>query len=169
MSEEATPIDNWVFGAMAISYFIYRVLDEMDGKQARKTGNSSPLGLLFDHGCDAFTTGYFILICNKFVFGGNSLIGYGLISGCCAVFHITTLEEYYLGELFLQTGNGVTDGSISIIALMLYLAFYGTSSLTHPVTKNGGFYYQLNNVIIFSCWFLFSCTIMTCIYNILNK
>jgi len=29
----------------------------MDGKQARKTGNSSPLGMLFDHGCDAITTG----------------------------------------------------------------------------------------------------------------
>ena len=25
----------------------------MDGKQARKTGNSTPLGLLFDHGCDS--------------------------------------------------------------------------------------------------------------------
>lgn len=25
----------------------------MDGKQARRTGSSSPLGQLFDHGCDA--------------------------------------------------------------------------------------------------------------------
>jgi hypothetical protein len=32
MSEEATTVDRWVFAAMAISYFIYRVLDEMDGK-----------------------------------------------------------------------------------------------------------------------------------------
>jgi len=36
---------------------MYRLLDEMDGKQARKTGNSSPLGLIFDHGCDAFGIG----------------------------------------------------------------------------------------------------------------
>ena len=27
----------------------------MDGKQARKTGSSSPLGVLLDHGCDALT------------------------------------------------------------------------------------------------------------------
>ena len=27
-------------------------MDNMDGKQARKTGNSSTLGSLFDHGCD---------------------------------------------------------------------------------------------------------------------
>ena len=32
---------------------IYQTLDNMDGKQARKTGSGSPLGLLFDHGCDA--------------------------------------------------------------------------------------------------------------------
>jgi ethanolaminephosphotransferase len=28
----------------------------MDGKQARRTGSSSPLGLLFDHGCDAINS-----------------------------------------------------------------------------------------------------------------
>ena len=36
---------------------IIKNFDNMDGKQARKTGNSSPLGLLFDHGCDAMTAG----------------------------------------------------------------------------------------------------------------
>ena len=33
--------------------FMYQTLDAMDGKQARRTGSSSPLGQLFDHGCDA--------------------------------------------------------------------------------------------------------------------
>jgi ethanolaminephosphotransferase len=37
---------------------MYRIFDELDGKQARKTGSSSPLGLLFDHGCDAFSIGF---------------------------------------------------------------------------------------------------------------
>jgi phosphatidylglycerophosphate synthase len=41
------------------------MLDEMDGKQARKTGNSSPLGLLFDHGCDSFTTALLTIIANE--------------------------------------------------------------------------------------------------------
>ena len=39
-------------------YFVYRMLDEMDGKQARATQNSSPMGLIFDHGCDSFTSGF---------------------------------------------------------------------------------------------------------------
>jgi ethanolaminephosphotransferase len=30
-------------------------LDAIDGKQARRTGSSSALGELFDHGCDAIS------------------------------------------------------------------------------------------------------------------
>lgn len=39
----------------SISFCIstYLNLDAIDGKQARRTGTSSPLGELFDHGCDA--------------------------------------------------------------------------------------------------------------------
>jgi phosphatidylglycerophosphate synthase len=38
-----------------LSVFIYQTLDAIDGKQARRTGQSSPLGQLFDHGCDAMS------------------------------------------------------------------------------------------------------------------
>lgn len=51
-------IPSWFFILNAFCYFMYRMFDELDGKQARKTGNSSPLGLLFDHGCDAFSIGF---------------------------------------------------------------------------------------------------------------
>ena len=40
----------------AIGFFIYQSLDAIDGKQARRTGSNSPLGELFDHGCDALST-----------------------------------------------------------------------------------------------------------------
>ena len=30
-------------------------MDNVDGKQARRTGSSSPLGMVFDHGLDAIT------------------------------------------------------------------------------------------------------------------
>ena len=50
-------IPNWFMFLQAWCYFTYRMLDEMDGKQARATQNSSPLGLIFDHGCDSFTSG----------------------------------------------------------------------------------------------------------------
>lgn len=37
----------------AICMFIYQSMDAIDGKQARRTGSTGPLGELFDHGCDA--------------------------------------------------------------------------------------------------------------------
>lgn len=40
--------------------FIYQSLDAIDGKQARRTNSSSPLGELFDHGCDSLSTGQLI-------------------------------------------------------------------------------------------------------------
>jgi ethanolaminephosphotransferase len=43
----------WAYALAGVALLLYQILDVADGKQARKTGNSSPLGLLFDHGCDA--------------------------------------------------------------------------------------------------------------------
>jgi len=47
---------------MGITILIYQNLDNLDGKQARKTRiniyyieSSSPLGMLFDHGTDAIS------------------------------------------------------------------------------------------------------------------
>jgi len=53
----------WKLILMAITIVIYQNLDNIDGKQARRTGNSikylgasSPLGMLFDHGTDAIAS-----------------------------------------------------------------------------------------------------------------
>jgi ethanolaminephosphotransferase len=43
----------------------------MDGKQARRTKSSSPLGMMFDHGCDALTT--FVV-----TLGVGSIVGLGI-------------------------------------------------------------------------------------------
>jgi len=45
----------WTHFYCAFSHFAYQTLDAIDGKQARRTGSSSPLGQLFDHGCDVYT------------------------------------------------------------------------------------------------------------------
>lgn len=43
----------WCSLLFAVALFLYQTLDAIDGKQARRTNSSSPLGQLFDHGCDA--------------------------------------------------------------------------------------------------------------------
>lgn len=47
----------WVYFITALGLFIYQSLDAIDGKQARRTNTSSPLGELFDHGCDSVSAG----------------------------------------------------------------------------------------------------------------
>uniref|UniRef100_A0A915KXH8 Uncharacterized protein n=1 Tax=Romanomermis culicivorax TaxID=13658 RepID=A0A915KXH8_ROMCU len=49
------PLPRWTFFLCALTIIVYQTLDGLDGKQARRTNSSSPLGELFDHGCDAFS------------------------------------------------------------------------------------------------------------------
>ena len=44
------PIPRWAWLAVAALLFLSHTLDGIDGKQARRTGTSSPIGELFDHG-----------------------------------------------------------------------------------------------------------------------
>ena len=46
-------LPTYVYFIAGTSVFLYQTFDACDGKQARRTGTSSPLGQLFDHGCDA--------------------------------------------------------------------------------------------------------------------
>ena len=128
------PVPAWWCFLEAASYLIYRMLDEMDGKQARKTGNSSPLGLLFDHGCDSFTTSLITMMIMKVIQLGNSGLVLLVLLGSTQSFYFSTLEEYYTGGLFLGVGNGVTDGSAPIIALFIYCGLYGNNSFKNEIS-----------------------------------
>ena len=107
-------------------YFVYRLLDEMDGKQARKTGNSSPVGLLFDHGCDSFTAAFVTMMMAKMMQIGNGPIVMWIVLAVTQSFHFCTLEEYYIGGLFLGPFNGVTDGSAALILVFIATGIAGT-------------------------------------------
>ena len=48
MQPERAP--RWVYLLNGMAGLVYLHLDCIDGKQARRTGSSSPLGQLFDHG-----------------------------------------------------------------------------------------------------------------------
>ena len=133
---ESFPLDivpRWIFLYNSISILIYQTLDNMDGKQARKTGSSSPLGLLFDHGCDAVNS----------LFGSvNWIISMGLnphndnldLILCCimifgpyALFYVGTWEEYYTGKLILPFFNGPNEGLLGAALLSLASYYYGPS------------------------------------------
>merc|ERR1719262_1722250 len=52
MEHPDQPIASWVFYVATVNQFVYQTLDAVDGKHARNTKQSSPLGALVDHGCD---------------------------------------------------------------------------------------------------------------------
>lgn len=46
------PTPSWTLAFYGFTLFLYQTLDNVDGKQARKIKNSTPLGMIMDHGCD---------------------------------------------------------------------------------------------------------------------
>ena len=63
-------VPGWVWVVVAVLLFLSHTLDGIDGKQARRTGTSTPLGELFDHGLDSWAT-VFITGAIYSVFGRN--------------------------------------------------------------------------------------------------
>ena len=64
------PASVWYFGAFAV--FWYQTLDAIDGKQARRTNNCSPLGQLLDHNLDQVSHIFFTIIITALFRGGNN-------------------------------------------------------------------------------------------------
>ena len=137
MENGDTAIPNWFFFLEAIFYFSYRMLDEMDGKQSRRIGASSPLGLLFDHGCDAFVMGFQTMVCFKCLQLGYNTVSIITFMLTISSFHFSTLEEYYIGGLFLRPGNGVSDGSLLIYSIFIYFGIYGNDWVLSPIFGEG--------------------------------
>lgn len=54
----------------------------------------------------------------------------------CLSFHLSTLEEYYTGGLYLGPCNGVTDGSVIIIVAFVTMGFIGNDFYTIKVYKD---------------------------------
>jgi len=135
-NEEGLEIPNSIFYTYALFYFLYRLCDEMDGKQARKTGNSSALGLLFDHGCDSFTVGVVGLFCMKTMQLGDTLFNFFLICVITLTFHAYTIEEYWVGTMQLGRLNAVSDGSIWLISLFIFMGIFGNGFWKHIVFED---------------------------------
>jgi ethanolaminephosphotransferase len=101
-------------------------MDAVDGKQARRTGSSSPLGQLFDHGCDALGTMPLALaICSCMGFG-RTIWSVIFIATIQVPFYTAQYEEHFVHTLRTQVANfGVTEGQYLEAGLMLATAIFG--------------------------------------------
>lgn len=123
-----TKAPRWLCFVSGWCVVIYQTLDNMDGKQARKIGASSPLGLLFDHGCDAIVAGISAITLGS-VFGAG-WTATGLFTCWISsffTFYLATWEEFYLHEMWLPVINGASEGIILVFSACMCSAYYGPS------------------------------------------
>ncbi|KAG6506271.1 hypothetical protein ZIOFF_031593 [Zingiber officinale] len=84
----------WVHLAHGLLLFLYQTFDAVDGKQARRTNSSSPLGELFDHGCDALTCAFEALAFGSTAMCGGTTFWFWVIAA--VPFYFATWEQYVL-------------------------------------------------------------------------
>lgn len=111
VATQETP--RWIHLYNGIAILVYQTLDNMDGKQARRTSSSSPVGQLVDHGCDSINSMFGScgwLLGMGVIPGDDKLVSWMAIFIPLAIFFTTTMEEYFTGSLRLPTFNGPNEG-----------------------------------------------------------
>jgi ethanolaminephosphotransferase len=129
----------------------------MDGKQARRTGSSSPLGQLFDHGVDCICNLSHVSMAHSWLCAGYDggtgsavwviVVSQGVLQFS---FFVAQWEEYYTGKLPHATGDfGVTEVNYGMGVLTLLNAALG------PVYRNTLYTTPLSSVAPAWLWQMF--------------
>ncbi|KAI8983801.1 CDP-alcohol phosphatidyltransferase-domain-containing protein [Pilobolus umbonatus] len=123
IEEEAGP--SWIYFSFALGLWLYSTFDNVDGKQARRTGTSSPLGELFDHGCDAVNCSFAPILQATAMGTGHSVPSVALYAIAMVGFYLSTVEEYHTGVLYLGYVNAPTEGVILSCIVFILSGIYG--------------------------------------------
>ena len=101
-------------------------MDNLDGKQARKTKSSSPLGTLFDHCCDSITT-YLITLTICSIVGCDKAWHYALLWSMVSLPFFATLWEENINKYhYLHVINGVSEGSLVTCGVIHACGYFGS-------------------------------------------
>ncbi|KAG2415633.1 hypothetical protein HFD88_006824 [Aspergillus terreus] len=129
------PGPSWLYYSFAFGMWMYSTLDNVDGKQARRTGTSSGLGELFDHGIDSLNcTMASLLETAAMGFGSTQLGAYTALVPCLAMY-FSTWETYHTHTLYLGYINGPTEGLLVAIGIMVASGIYGPQIWSRPIVE----------------------------------
>ncbi|XP_017770571.1 PREDICTED: ethanolaminephosphotransferase 1-like [Nicrophorus vespilloides] len=140
---EVDPIPNWVFMTSAIFLFLAYTLDGIDGKQARRTGTSGPLGELFDHGLDSYTAAIipivmFSIFGRSDVYSINAMRMFFIVWNVLINFYLTHWEKYNTGLLFLPWGYDFSMWCTILTFLLAGIFGYEIWQFTLPGGMSAG-------------------------------
>ncbi|XP_050362460.1 cholinephosphotransferase 1 isoform X2 [Nymphalis io] len=118
----------WACALCALGVFIYQSLDAIDGKQARRTGSQSPLGELFDHGCDSISTVFIALgACIAVKLGEYPTWMFFQCFCAMTLFYCAHWQAYVTGTLKMGRID-VTEAQYAIIGIHLISAVLGSDA-----------------------------------------
>ncbi|XP_040204331.1 ethanolaminephosphotransferase 1 [Rana temporaria] len=131
-------VPSWVWIVAGLLNFTAYTLDGVDGKQARRTNSSTPLGELFDHGLDSWACIFFVVTVYSIFGRGESgvsvLVLYLLLWVVLFSFILSHWEKYNTGILFLPWGYDLSQVTISLVYLVT--AVVGVEAWYKPVVFN---------------------------------
>ncbi|XP_049294120.1 cholinephosphotransferase 1 isoform X4 [Anopheles funestus] len=128
----------WSSALCGIGLFIYQSLDAIDGKQARRTNSSSPLGELFDHGCDSISTVFVALsACISVQLGYYPRWMFFQCFCAMTLFYCAHWQTYVSGTLRFGRID-VTEAQCTIIGIHMISAVFGPSIWMTKLPLMGG-------------------------------
>ncbi|CAB4252308.1 similar to Saccharomyces cerevisiae YHR123W EPT1 sn-1,2-diacylglycerol ethanolamine- and cholinephosphotranferase [Maudiozyma barnettii] len=121
----------WTYYSYALGMFLYQTFDACDGMHARRTGQSGPLGELFDHCIDSInTTLSLLLYISTTGIGYSYMFIFAQFSVLCN-FYLSTWEEYHTHKLFLSEFCGPVEGIMMLCVLYFLTGVFGPQTIWH--------------------------------------
>jgi len=160
MTEDAP---RWVYLAAALLILSYVIADNSDGKQAVRTGSSSPLGELLDHGSDSCVIAMGALTTAAIIQGGPWVpllfAGPGMVA-----FYLAHWQEYFNHYLECGMFNGPTEAESFVILLYLITFVKGPLFWNTPFTV-GSYALVPNDILKYGLAIMLVYTIVESVYT----
>lgn len=123
-----SPIPPFIWLLCAINLFLAHTLDGIDGKQARRTKCTGPLGELMDHGVDSWTalfvplSVYSLFGRDDWSFGPHRMLF--VFWSVFFTFYFTHWEKYITGVLYLPWSYDISQLFLIVCSLLTYWQSY---------------------------------------------
>lgn len=135
-SDLMSPTPAWSCFTLALGVFLHQTLDALDGKQARRTKTSSPLGAIFDHGCDIFTITLVSVASVALCRCGSGLQSIAIVTLSAQLSQFLYLWWEYHFHVFCSNpgyGAGVTEAQCIVIVFALLTGIFGADFWVYDV------------------------------------
>ncbi|OQU95292.1 hypothetical protein CLAIMM_01522 [Cladophialophora immunda] len=166
------PAPPWLCYSFALGLWMYSTMDNIDGKQARRTGTSSGLGELFDHGIDSLNCTLGSLLETAAMSLGPTKIGAFTALVPCLPMFFSTWETYHTHTLFLGAFNGPTEGLILACSFMVLSGFFGPQFWQYRIADYVGYPQIFGDWVLLDLWVpvvlfaFFAAHLPSCIHNV---